>query len=257
LQESRFKEDPIAPHLLLLGETGTGKSLLARWLHRMRFEKVRDKKEERVQALFQDLNCGGLSPKLIDSELFGGVAGAWTSLTNNTPGKIFCACQGTLFLDEIGELPLSTQAVLLKFLDDGEYYPVGGHGEKLYIPTTVIAATNQPVEQLIAQGKFRRDLYERFRFRIRLPSLRERMDHFDHLVDFVLQNPSVNRETDGRRDVQAVSVRALDRLRRHPWPGNFRELEQVLWRAVSHARQEEKKTILPHHIVFDPGDFMV
>lgn len=238
------------PHLLLLGETGTGKSLLARWLHRMRFEGAADTDDWRlVDKIFQDFNCGGISPNLIDSQLFGGVAGAWTSLDHNTPGKIFCACHGTLFLDEIGTLPLQTQSVLLKFLDDGEYQPVGWHGERLFIPVTVIAATNQPIERLVAEGKFRLDLYERFRFRIRIPSLRERIDHFDHLVDFVLQNPQINPIADGERVVNAISPIALSRLRGYHWRGNFRELEQALWRAVFQAANEGSDIIQPRHII--------
>lgn len=251
-------EGYIAPHLLLLGETGTGKTHLAHWLHRLRFEGLARSEEDwrMVDFIFQDLNCGGISPNLIDSELFGGVAGAWTDLSRNTPGKIFCACHGTLFLDEISEMPLHTQTVLLKFLDNGEYQPVGWHGEKLYIPVTIIAATNQPVEKLVAEGRFRRDLYERFRFRVRMPSLRERIDDLDQFVDFVLQNPQTNRLIGkGRRTVNSVSLRSLDRLRGYSWPGNFRELEQVLWQAVFRAAHEGRDVLLPHHIVF-PSDLV-
>lgn len=249
-----------APHILLLGETGTGKTLLARWMHQSRFgySDLAPEDQRRVDALFQDLNCGGISPNLIDAELFGGIAGAWSSLNRNTPGKVFCACRGTLFLDEIGEMPLQTQTILLKFLDDGDYYPVGGHGEKLFVPVNVIAATNRPIEKLVEEGEFRRDLYERFRFRIPLPSLKERSAHLDTLVDFVLQNPQINpiSRVDSEsgtivRAVNAISRRALRRLKEYGWPGNFRELEQVLWRAVFQASNEGSDLILPRHIVLD------
>lgn len=249
-----------APHVLLLGETGTGKTLLARWMHQSRFgySDLTEDERRRVDALFQDLNCGGISPNLIDSELFGGIAGAWSSLDRNTPGKIFCACCGTLFLDEIGEMPLPTQTILLKFLDDGDYYPVGGHGAKLFVPVTVIAATNRPIERLVEEGTFRRDLYERFRFRIPLPSLKDRSAHLDTLIDFVLQNPQINpiSRVDSPkgeivRAVNSISRRAQRRMREYGWPGNFRELEQVLWRAVFQARHEGTDLILPRHILLD------
>ena len=243
----------IAPHLLLLGETGTGKTHLARWLHRLRFVGLAHSDEDwqLVDSIFQDLNCGGISPNLIDSELFGGVAGAWTDLSRNTPGKIFCACHGTLLLDEISEMPLHTQTVLLKFLDNQEYQPVGWHGEKLFIPVTIMAATNQPIEKLVTEGKLRRDLYERFRFRVRMPSLRERIDDLDQFVDFVLQNPQLNRTVrKGRRTVNTISLHTLERLRSYSWPGNFRELEQVLWKAVFRAAHEGRDVLLPHHIIF-------
>lgn len=247
-----------APHVLLLGRTGTGKTLLARWMHQARFgyAGLSEPDRRRAEALFQDLNCGGIPPALIDSELFGGLAGAWSSLDRNTPGKIFCACGGTLFLDEIGDMPLHTQAILLKFLDDGGYYPVGGHGEKLFLPVTVIAATNRPLAELTA-GALRGDLLERFRFRISLPGLKERREHLDALADYVLQNPQINpiRQIDPEtgeivRAVNAISRRALRRLREHDWPGNFRELEQTLWRGVFQASQEGTDLLLPRHLVF-------
>lgn len=239
----------IPPHLLVLGETGTGKTLLVRWLHRLRMQS-RKWPDAVKESILQDLNCGGMSEKLLDAELFGGVAGAYTGLDQNSPGKIFCALHGTLFLDEIGELPAQTQAVLLKYLDNGEYYPLGWHGPRLKVATMVAAASNQPLEALVEQGRFRRDLYERFRFRIRLPSLRERMQHFETLVDFVLQNPSVNPLQNGGRWVKYISREALDHLKGCSWPGNFRELEQVLWRAVFEAADENRDTILPHHVRF-------
>ena len=119
-----------------------------------------------------------------------------------------------MFLDEIGEMPLNTQSVLLKFRDEGEHQPVGWHGASLCMPVTVIAATNQPVDRLVAEGRFRRDLYERFRFRIRMPSLREQIDDLDQSADYVLQNPQTNRPggSDGRT-VNAISLSALERLR--------------------------------------------
>jgi DNA polymerase III delta prime subunit len=259
LQEKAKEEGFTLPHLLILGETGTGKTLLARFLHRHRFEhfggQQRDlsalsKDEQRlIELILQELNCGAIPENLIEGELFGAKAGAWTDLSENLPGKIFCSCLGTLFLDEIGSLPLRAQATLLKYLDDYSYKPVGWDGEPFYIPAVVIASTNQPLERLVEDGKFRQDLYERFRFRVQLPSLKERMDHFDELVDFILQNPRINPVIGGaKRRVNYISKEALQRLKQHDWPGNFRELEQVLWRAVDAAYAEGLDLLLPRHL---------
>lgn len=229
----------LMPHALILGETGTGKTLLARWLHQMRSQH---------EASFQDLNCGALPDNLIEVELFGGVKGAYTGLDRNTPGKIFCSAFGTLFLDEIGELPLDLQAKLLKFLDDGGYYPMGWHGPKLAVPTAVVAASNRNLEEMVAQDKFREDLFHRFRLQLRLPPLRERLSHFHQLVDFVLQNPRVVPQEEGQPRLQGISEPALQRLRQHTWPGNFRELEQVLWRAAFEALEDHSQVIQIRHL---------
>lgn len=252
------------PHLLILGETGTGKTLLARFLHRYRFQHLGgitrnldallEAEQRLIELIFQELNCGAISESLLEGELFGAKAGAWTDLRENRPGKIFCSLWGTLFLDEIGSLPLSAQAALLKYLDNYKYKPINWEGEAFFVPAVVIAATNQPLERLVEEGKFRRDLFGRFRFRIRLPSLKERMDHFEELVDFVLQNPRINPVIDkaegneGKRRVNSISEEALQRLKQHDWPGNFRELEQVLWRAVDAAWEEGLDILLPRHL---------
>ncbi|MEM4189689.1 MAG: sigma 54-interacting transcriptional regulator [Candidatus Caldarchaeum sp.] len=260
LQDEYRKRGYTLPHLLISGETGTGKTLLARFLHTYRFENVGEKsfklgniEQQLVDQIFQELNCGAIPEKLIDGELFGACAGAWTDLHRNTPGKIFSACLGTLFLDEISSLPWESQTVLLKYLDDQTYTPLGWYGERFYIPTVVIAATNQDLKQLVAEGRFRHDLYERFRFRIRLPSLRERQDHFDELIDFVLQNPMINpprkqNSLGSPREVNFIAEEARRKLYSHTWPGNFRELEQVLWKAVRMASQEGLEVLLSRHI---------
>lgn len=239
------------PHLLIEGETGTGKTLLAQFLHRLRWNYWdRDKKEqELVDRILQDLNCRAIPENLINGELFGANAGSWTGLNRNLPGRIFCACHGTLILDEIGDMPEYTQSLLLKFLDDGNYTPLGWD-RKLYIPVAIIAATNQSIEQLIEEGKFRDDLYKRFRFRVRLPSLSERMEHFEELVDFVLQNPAINPfiEEESSTKVSHISEDALNLLRGYDYPGNFRELEQILWHAVLKAEEEGKDVLLSRHI---------
>ena len=251
-EQAKLKLKLTLPHLLILGETGTGKTLLAWFLHRYRFQyfggmerelnALSEGERHLIGLTFQEINCGAIPENLVAGELFGAKAGAWTDLRVNLPGKIFCACLGTLVLDEIGSLPKDAQATFLRYLDDYTYTPMGWMGERFYVPAVVIAATNQPLERWVEEGKFRQDLYERFRFRIRLPSLKERMDHFEELVDFVLQNPQINRPLEGdkgggkpRRRVNRISEEALQRLKQHSWPGNFRELEGVLWRAVDAA----------------------
>nr|BAL52681.1 sigma-54 dependent DNA-binding response regulator Nla24 [uncultured prokaryote] len=260
LQEERRTRGYTLPHLLISGETGTGKTLLARFLHHYRFKNLGEKtftlnepEQKLINLIFQELNCGAVPEKLIDGELFGGCAGAWSDLHWNTPGKIFSACLGTLFLDEISSLPLESQATLLKYLDDQTYTPIGWHGERFYIPTVVIAATNQDLEQLVAAGRFRQDLYERFRFRVRLPSLRERRDHFDALIDFVLQNPTINPPRESQREVNFITEEARQKLYSYTWPGNFRELEQVLWKAVRAASLEGLDVLLARHIQLTQG----
>jgi transcriptional regulator with PAS, ATPase and Fis domain len=254
LRKEREEKSPFAPHILLLGETGTGKTLLARFIHHQIYSGLIEQEEDWdfVDSLFQDLNCSAFPPTLIDGQLFGYLAGAFTDARENYPGRIFLACHGTVFLDEIGDMPLQAQAKLLKFLDDGGFYPLNWPGTtKLYIPTTIIAATNQPVERLLEEGRFRRDLYERFRHKIRMPSLRERREHFDALVDFVLQNPAINpiiNEKQKKRKIRAISASALNRLREYDYPGNFRELESILWKAVQNAEAEMRDVILPRHI---------
>jgi len=236
------------PSILILGETGTGKTLLAELIHRQTYPNEKD--TEKVMKLFQDLNCSAIPQGMLDGELFGFKKGAFTSAIDNNPGKLFHALYGTLFLDEIGDMPTESQTKLLKFFDSGGYYPLQVY-TKIYIPCVIIAATNKPIEQLLESGQFRRDLYERFSYKIYVPSLRERIEHLDRLVDFVLQDPAINpRGNENQRWVRGISESALAHLKNYEFPGNFRELRAILWRAVRLAQEEGKEVILPHHIIF-------
>lgn len=245
---AKFSATLIAPHLLLLGQTGSGKTMLAREMHRMRFkyDGLREDDKALVDRLFVEVNCAALGPNLAAGEIFGGLKGAWSGMEGHVPGAIFSALGGTLFLDEFGELPETVQTMLLTYMDTGAYYPVGGYSSRIEAPTLVIAATNRPLEEWARAGGFRRDLLERFRLRLRLPSLRERRAYLPQLCDFVLQDPQINPE----RAVTAVSHRALRKLEGHTWPGNFRELQQVLWRAAYQARLDGLCCIRGRHIVF-------
>lgn len=236
------------PSILILGETGTGKTLLAELIHRQTYPDEVD--IEKVMKLFQDLNCSAIPQGMLDGELFGFKEGAFTGAVDNHPGKLFHALYGTLFLDEIGDMPTESQTKLLKFLDFGGYNPLYVY-TKIYIPCVIIAATNKPIEQLLESGQFRRDLYERFSYKIYVPSLRERIEHLDRLVDFVLQDPAINPTANrNQRWVGGISESALAHLKNYEFPGNFRELRAILWRAVRLAHEEGKEVILPHHIIF-------
>jgi len=245
------------PSILLLGETGTGKSLLAELIHWQTYAsesnsiKEEDKKEAKrfVGELFQHLNCAALTESLVDGELFGYPKGAYTGAESDYPGRIFSALYGTLFLDEIGNMPIQVQAKLLTFMDSGYYYPLKS-SSKIYVACTIIAATNKPLDVLMEKGEFLRELFERFRFKLYVPSLKERIDHLEMLIDFVLQDPTINpKNEDGSFYIKSISDGAINKLKSYGFPGNFRELQSILQNAVRLAKNEGKRTILSSHIV--------
>jgi transcriptional regulator of acetoin/glycerol metabolism len=219
--------------ILLLGETGVGKDTLARAIH---------DDGDRADKPFVAFNCAAIPESMIDSELFGYGAGAFTGAKKDgATGRVAAADGGTLFLDEIGDMPLALQTRLLRVLESGEVAPLG-NGKIQHVDLRVIAATNQEIEKRIAEGAFRQDLYYRLAgLVLTLPPLRERND-LAALAARILEEAA-----SGRRI--ALSPAAMDRLRRHAWPGNIRELRHVLKRAVTLA---EGDTILPDDLLLPP-----
>ncbi len=196
--------------VLITGESGTGKELIARALHHYSM---------RCTKPFVDISCAALPEHLAESELFGYDKGAFSGADVPKPGLFEMAHTGTLFLDEIGELETKMQVKLLRVLDGTPYYRLGGT-RKVTADTRIIAATNQNLEAMIGQGRFRNDLFHRLtQFHITLPPLRERLEDIPPLAEFFLaqQNPEM-----------CFSPLALEKLRQHAWPGNVRELRNVV-----------------------------
>jgi formate hydrogenlyase transcriptional activator len=210
---------PTEATVLILGETGTGKELIARAIH--------DRSPRRERPLVK-LNCAAISAGLVESELFGHVKGAFTGAGAARSGRFELAHGGTIFLDEIGELAAETQVKLLRVLQEQEFEPVGS-SQTRRVDVRVIAATNRDLERAVAEGRFRSDLFYRVNvLPIRVPPLRERRDDIPLLVHFFVQRFA--REM-GKR-IDAVSRRAMERLTAYDWPGNVRELQNVIERAA-------------------------
>jgi len=205
--------------VLITGETGTGKELVARAIHR---------RSPRSSYAFVSVNCAAIPRDLIASELFGHEKGSFTGATQRRLGRFELADRGTIFLDEIGELPAETQISLLRVLQEREFERVGGTGS---IPTDVrvIAATNRDLEAAIAEGKFRSDLFFRFNvFPIEMPPLRKRREDIPLLVEYFIERYARK----AGKQFQSVNKKSLDLLQSYPWPGNIRELQNVIERSV-------------------------
>ncbi len=205
--------------VLIEGETGTGKELIARVIHESSSES---------EQPFVTVDCTTLVESLLESELFGHERGAFTGAVEAKKGRLELAGEGTIFLDEVGDLPLPLQSKLLRFLECREFTPVGAtqsHRSR----ARVIAATNRGLDELARQGRFRRDLLFRLKvITLYVPPLRERMDDLPELVQFLVVR--INSEL--RTKVSRVEKKAMERLKDHSWPGNVRELKNVLTRAV-------------------------
>jgi formate hydrogenlyase transcriptional activator len=205
--------------VLITGETGTGKELVARAIH---------KRSRRSSRAFVSVNCAAIPRDLIASELFGHEKGAFTGATHRRLGRFELAEGGTIFLDEIGELPAETQIALLRVLQEREFERVGGTGS-IRTNVRVIAATNRDLEAAIAAGTFRSDLYYRLNvFPIEIPPLRERREDIPLLVEYFIDRYARK----AGKSFQAVNKRSLDQLQSYPWPGNIRELQNVIERSV-------------------------
>ncbi|HJL27575.1 MAG TPA: sigma 54-interacting transcriptional regulator, partial [Polyangiaceae bacterium LLY-WYZ-15_(1-7)] len=203
--------------VLITGETGTGKERLARAIHLW---------SERREQPFVTINCAAIPETLIESELFGHVKGAFTGATRDRPGRFQVANGGTLLLDEIGELPLALQAKLLRVLQEGTFQPVGSDQTRR-VDVRVLAATHVDLEAAARKGRFREDLYYRLAvFPLQLPPLRERLEDLPALVEAMLDEQARRTGRRARADADLVA-----RLRSYDWPGNLRELANVLERA--------------------------
>ncbi len=206
--------------VLILGESGSGKELVAQSIHDL---------GARVAGPFMALNCGAIPDTLLEAELFGSTRGAYTDARQDRRGAISRADSGTLFLDEIGDISAAFQVKLLRFLQDGTVTPLGAE-KSHHVDVRIIAATHRDIKQLVAEGKFREDLYYRLAsYEIRVPPLRERRSDIPLLVDYFRRKVA---EEMHRDTVPGPSQALLDLFDAHDWPGNVRELEQVIRRTV-------------------------
>jgi DNA-binding NtrC family response regulator len=222
--------------VLVLGETGAGKEVISAGIHR---------RSARADKPFVSLNCAALPEALLESELFGYEKGSFTGASQAKAGLIESAHEGTLFLDEIGEMPLPTQAKLLRVLEDGALLRLGALKPR-HVDVRFIAATNADVPQLVARGAFRRDLYFRLNgITIPVPALRERRSEIGPLAQFFLGQGARK----AGRSAPSLTAEALQRLASHSWPGNIRELRNVMDRALALS---SGGIIAAHHVLLDP-----
>jgi formate hydrogenlyase transcriptional activator len=211
---------PVDSAVLLLGETGTGKELIARGIH--------DAGPRRHQR-FVAVNCAAIPSGLLESELFGHERGAFTGAVSQTVGRFQAADRGTLFLDEVGDLPLELQPKLLRALQEQQIERLGSGGRSTSVDVRVIAATNQDLEEMVQQRAFRADLFYRLNvFPIRVPPLRERTEDIPLLVAHFVRRFA---ERQGK-NIEEVPDELIARLKDYSWPGNVRELQNVIERAV-------------------------
>ena len=220
--------------VLLHGETGSGKGVLANWIHR---------NGPRAEEAFLDLNCAGLSRELLESELFGHAKGAFTSAVNAKQGLLEVADRGTVFLDEIGDIDLQVQPKLLKVLEDRVFRRLGDVRDRA-VDIRLISATHRDLLDLVRQGRFREDLcYRMNTVPVRVPPLRERVEDIPTLAQRFL----ARLWQDCGRGEMVIEKSAMEALRQYSWPGNIRELRNVLERAVLMAEQDQ---LTVHHLQF-------
>jgi two-component system response regulator AtoC len=228
MQSVRQRIDKVASSgvpILIQGDSGTGKGLLARFIH---------DSSASPETAFIKVNCAAIPGALLESELFGYEKGAFTGAHAVKPGRVELANGGTLFLDGIDEIDMSLQAKLLQLLQDGQFSRIGGQEDR-HVQVRVICATNRHLENEITQGRFRQDLFYRINVvSIQLPSLRARSEDILDLAAFFLQSHTVRHNI----PVKPLSAAALGLLEKHPWPGNIRELENLIERYVILGSEE-------------------
>ena len=233
LKDSVRKVAKTNSNVLIMGESGTGKELAAHAIHSA---------GKRSKGPFISLNCAALPENLIESELFGHEKGAFTGASGIRKGRFELADGGTLFLDEVGELSLLTQAKLLRVLQERCFERLGGT-ESLSVDVRIITATNRDLARMVEEGTFRRDLYYRLNvFPIHMPPLRERQNDIQPLAAYFVDKYAA---ANGRSGIR-ISLAVMDMLQRYSWPGNIRELENVMERAVLLVGQDG--LILPQHL---------
>ena len=246
--------DKIAPTtatVLIQGESGTGKELIARALH---------SRSDRAQKPYVTVNCGALQEALLESELFGHERGSFTGAVNQKLGLCETADGGTLFLDEIGEMSLGIQAKLLRFLQEGEFYRIGGK-RSIRVDVRVVSATNRDLEQEVKDGRFREDLFYRLNtITLRMPPLRKRKEDIPTLVDHFLKSSRFGGQA---QQIKKIDPRVMDVLQAYDWPGNIRELQNTIERLKILAENNEiRLEDIPFGIRMpksrvDQGDFSV
>jgi len=224
------KVAPTDSGVLITGETGTGKELVARAIHR---------RSQRSSHAFVSVNCAAIPRDLIASELFGHEKGAFTGATQRRLGRFELAQGGTIFLDEVGDLPAETQVALLRVLQEHEFERVGGTGS-IEADVRVIAATNSDLEAAIAVGMFRSDLFYRLNvFPIEMPPLRERREDIPVLVEYFIDRYARK----AGKSFQAVNKKSLELLQSYSWPGNIRELQNVIERSSLFVKQRISRSM--------------
>jgi len=230
------KVAPTPATILITGETGTGKELLASLVH---FGSPRTK------GPFVKVNCAALHENLLESELFGHERGAFTGAEKLRIGRFEQADKGTIFLDEIGDMSSTTQAKVLRVLQEQEFERLGSSGRSVKVDVRVVTATNRELRDEVKEGRFRQDLYFRLNVvNLRIPPLRERLDDILPLARFFLNQYAV----DFKKKVSGFSPEAIEKIRRYAWPGNVRELQNSIERAVLLSDDE---TIGPHNLTLE------
>jgi len=232
-----YQVEQVAPtetSVLIQGETGTGKELIARALHNL---------SQRKERTLVKVNCAALPGNLIESELFGHEKGSFTGATSRRIGRFELADKGTIFLDEIGELPLELQAKLLRVLQEGEIERLGD-SKTIKIDVRIIAATHRDLKMMVENGDFREDLFYRLSvFPLTIPPLRERKNDITLLVQYFV-NKYANKMG---KQINSISETIMDKLQRYPWPGNVRELENIIERAV--ILSPNKNLVIPELLI--------